>query len=215
MTSLAGRRLSSALACLFLTTASAQGDFLSQDESVVLLNLIAVKGAACDLLRPWEAATVQAMADQATLGWEDARREVVDGETEARLAQTDCSEPFLSAWIEGARPGMEAEYLSLHLVVYRTLLSLTTLPESLSHVATRTSPTADIATIDTKLAALEASGARPEGGGPWPAFIARTSAAVEEFVPLLDRGEAPAQVAFVIVRSIEIAELWLAGEDSD
>jgi hypothetical protein len=88
-------------------------------------------------------------------------------------------------------------------------------PDAFREAATRASPAADIAAIDAKLAALEASGARPDGGGPWPEFIASTSAAVEQFAPMLDQGEAPAEVAFLVPRAIAIAELWLADEESN
>jgi hypothetical protein len=174
-----------------LTSApSAAQGLPNREQSVVLLNVIALKGGECGLLRPWEAATVQALADQDTLGWEQTRVAATAAETQALLARTGCDEPFLHLWIDGARRGIEAEYLSLHLVVYRALLSMQAPPDAFREAATRASPAADIAAIDAKLAALEASGARPDGGGPWPEFIASTSAAVEQFAPMLDQGEA-------------------------
>lgn len=207
-----------ALICLSLTftaPAAAQGGLPNREQSVALLNVIALKGGECSLLRPWEAATVQALADQDTLGWAQSRLEAAAAETQALLARTACDEPFLNVWIEGARRGLEAEYLSMHLVVYRALASMQTPPEAFRDAAGRTNPEADIATIDEKLAAIEASGARPEGGGSWADYIASTSAAIERFAPMLDRGEAPAEVAFVIPRAIAIAELWLADDDPD
>ncbi len=187
----------------------------TQDESVVLLYVIAAKGAECGLLRPWEAANVQAMVDQETLGWEDSRSRSVEAASRNRLAETLCDASFLTAWIEGARAGMEAEYLSLHLVVYRTLLSMPAPPAWFSDTVTRTNAEADIAVISEKLTALEASGARPDGGGPWTEFVSTTSAAVERFAPLLDEGEAPPDVAFLLPRSVVIAELWLADNELD
>lgn len=195
--------------------AAAQSGLPSHDESVALLNIIALRGGECGLLKPWEAATVQALADQGSLGWEPSRLEAMERQKQARLAQTACDTPFLNVWIDGARPGLEGEYLSLHLVVYRTLLSFPEATSSASRAVHRTTPDADIAVIDAQLARLEAAGAVPDGGGPWPEFIARTSAAVERYVPMLDRGEAPADVAFLIPRAIAISELWLAEQAAD
>ena len=195
---------------LIAPPAAAQDSLPSHDESVALLHVIALKGSECGLLRPWEAATVQALADQGSLGWEPGRRQAMERQKQARLSRTACDAPVLNVWIDGARPGLEGEYLSLHLVVYRTLLSLPEASGPVSRAVHRTTPGADIAAIDAQLARLEAAGAAPDGGGPWPEFIARTSAAVERYVPMLDRGEAPAEVAFLIPRAIAISELWLA-----
>jgi hypothetical protein len=202
---------------LMLTAApSAAQGLPSRDQSVVLLNTIALKGAECGLLRQWEAAIVRSMAEQDMLSWDGPRRARVAAETDARLTDTNCDTPsFVSEWIEGARRGIATEQLSLYLVIYSTMLQMDDPPMIFNELAERDSPAVDIAKIEEALVAIEASGARPDGGGPWPQFIERTSGAVREFAPLLDAGEAPPEVAFVIPNAIAITELWLADEEAN
>lgn len=182
----------------------------NQVQSVVLLNIIAAKGAECGMLRPWEATIVSSLAEQETLNWDEERKAAAAAETETRLGETNCETPVVSSWIEGARPGIASEYLSLYIVVYRTLLEMDDPPQIFEDLAMRDTPDEDIAAIDDALAAMEASGARPDGGGPWSQFIERTEEAVQQFVPMLDAGEAPPDVAFLMPKAITISELWLA-----
>lgn len=212
-------KLLAVLTCLSLVLtaapATAQNQGLpSRDQSVVLLNIIALKGAECGLLRPWEAAIIHSLAEQDMLGWDEPRKARIAAETQTRLAETDCdTSSIVSVWIEAARRGIATEYLSLYLVIYRTMLQMDDPPIIFNDLAERDSSAADIATIDEALAEIEASGASPDGGGPWPQFIERTSEAVREFAPLLDAGAAPPEIAFAIPDAIAITELWLAEQD--
>jgi hypothetical protein len=210
-------KLLAVLTCfsLMLTAAPAAAQGLpNRDQSVVLLNIIALKGAECGLLRPWEAEIIHSMAEQDMLGWDEPRKARIAAETNTRLAETNCDTPsVVSVWIEAARRGIATEYLSLFLVIYRTMLKMDAPPLIFNDLAERDSPAADIAAIDAALAEIEASGARPDGGGPWPQFIEGTSEFVREFAPLLDAGAAPPEIAFAIPSAIAIAELWLADQD--
>ena len=199
-----------ALACVVGQNSAIAQNLPNQTQSVILLNIIAAKGAECGLLRPWEAAIVQSLAEQDTLRWEDARKAEAASETQTRLAETNCETPVIVTWIEGARRGIATEYLSLYLVVYSTLLQMEAPPQIFGELAQRDTAEADIATIDAAIAEMEASGARPDGGGAWPQFVERTGQAVREFAPMLDAGEAPADVNFLMPRAIAITELWLA-----
>jgi hypothetical protein len=187
----------------------------SQVQSVVLLNVVAAKGAECGMLRPWEAAIVGSLAEQDTLNWDEERKATAAAETETLLSETNCETPVVSTWIEGARPGIASEYLSLYIVVYRTLLEMDDPPQIFEDLAMRDTPDQDIAAIDDALAAMEASGARPDGGGPWPEFVERMAGAVHQFSPMLDAGEAPPDVAFLMPEAITISELWLADGDAE
>lgn len=64
-----------------------------REQSAVLLNIIALKGAECGLLRPWETAIVRSMAEQDMLSWDEPRKARVGAETEARLVATTCDKP--------------------------------------------------------------------------------------------------------------------------
>lgn len=144
------------------------------------------------------------------LGWEEGRKYQVAGEVRTRLVKTSCDAPLVSQWIEGAQAGLATEYLSLYIIVYRTMLEMKSPPAILAELAKRDTRTADIDSIDTALREIERSGASPDGGGPWSHYIERTAQAVRRFVPLLDVQEAPSEVAFLVPRAILISELWLA-----
>jgi hypothetical protein len=181
----------------------------SQTQSVVLLKVIAETGAACGYLRPWEAAIVNSIAEQDTLDWEQGRKDEAATAVDVQLAETTCDTPIVKVWIDGARPGIASEYLSLYLIAYSTLLQMQSPPAVMADLVGRDSPDEDIAAIDAALIEMEASGARPDGGGPWPEYIERISDAVRQFAPLLDAGEAPAAALLLIPDAIEISELWL------
>jgi hypothetical protein len=193
--------------------AAAQG-LPNREQSVVLLNIVALKGAECGLLRPWETEIIRSMAEQDMLSWDEPRKARVAAETDTRLAETNCdSTSVVSVWIEGARRGIATEYLSLYLVIYSTMLRMDDPPAIFTELAKRDSPAEDIATIEAAMAAIAASDAKPDGGGAWPEFIESTSETVREFAPLLDAGGAPPDAVFAIRHAIAITELWLADQD--
>lgn len=185
-----------------------------QGQSIALLTAFTDRGSECGLLLPWEAETLRTITADARRNW-DGEEARIAADTAALAAATSCDDPLLVEYLDASRGNLESEYLSLFLVAYQTLLALEPPPEAVAGLVGRTDAAADSATIDAKLAALAASGATPEGGGPWPAFIARTAAGVIEFAALLDEtGPAREEAWFWIAAAVTVAELWLANEDA-
>ncbi|MCW5716872.1 MAG: hypothetical protein KIS68_03460 [Bauldia sp.] len=188
--------------------------FLDEGQSIALLTAFTDRGSECGLLLPWEAETLRAITADARRNWDGEEARVL-ADTAALAAATSCEDTLLVDYIDASRGNLEAEYLSLFLVAYRTLVEFGPPPEPVAGLLHRTDAPADVRTIGAKIAALEASGARPEGGGPWPAFVARTAAGVHELVALLDgAGPEREEAWFWIGASVRVAELWLANEDA-
>jgi len=85
--------------------ASAQGN---PADTYAFLATVAEKGAECDLLRPWESATVLTEADRFLSNLTPKEQGAATTALDARLADTACDDAAMNEWIEGARPGIEA-----------------------------------------------------------------------------------------------------------
>jgi len=208
------RRIGTVAVAGLLAVSPVRAQFPDEGQSIALMTAFTDRGSECGLLLPWETATLRTITADARRSW-DGEEARLAADTSALAAATSCSDPLLVDYLDASRGNLESEYLSLFLVAYQTLLALEPKPEAVAGLIGRTDAAADSATIDAKLAALAASGATPDGGGPWPAFIERTAAGVVEFAALLDEpGPAREEAWFWIAASLAIAELWLANEDA-
>lgn len=209
-------RLTTAFAAAVLAATAAGAQDRDPDlDGAVFIEVMSQRGAECGLLRPWQAWTLDAQTAELMQAWSAERRAEAAARIAAQAAETPCDNAGLTGWIAAASAGFEREYLPPFLVVYRTLATEETpltLFSSLSRIDDRA---AAVAMIDAQFAALEASGARAEGGKTWPEFIARTETFASGFADQL-RGAAPEDprqtadaAASWIALSVIITELWL------
>jgi len=187
--------------------------------TAAFIEVAAAKGLDCGLLRPWQAAALRALNLRDMEGWTAERHVELLGEVKRRLAETACDEETLNAWIEASYPGFDREMLPPYLVVYMTLAGMDAPPKVFAHTALRVDYGPALEAIEAKLDALEAAGVVPEGGKPWPEYIARTNAFVSQFLETLaDPDASPAEVdqaAAWLAQTAHVIELWLGDEDRD
>jgi hypothetical protein len=204
------------LVVVLAVPASAQNQRLpGQQESAVLVELIAERGLDCGLLRPWQAASLRMQTRDLIASFDDVGRAAVAAEIDARRPAMACDDPLLTTWIEGAEPNFDREHLPELLAGYRALATLEVLPAPFRDATGRTDFTAALAQINAKLAALEAAGVQPPGGKGWQAlaerqagFAAQMSAAISG---VGDAGRfSRAQAAQLMEDVARIGELWLA-----
>jgi hypothetical protein len=198
--------------------AAAQNSGLpGQQQSAVLVELMADRGLDCGLLRPWQAASLRIQTREAMARFDEAGRAAVAAEIDARRPKTGCDDPLLNAWIAGAEPNFEREYLPELLEGYRAFARQDAPPAVFLEAAARTDYAAALALIDAKLAALEAAGVRPAGQTSWRAlaerqagFAAQISAAISGTG---DAGRFSREQAAQIAEDVaHVGELWLADQ---
>lgn len=186
-------------------------------KSAAFLEVTATRGIECGLMQPWQASTLRALNLTDMESWTPERRLLLDDEIERSLRERTCDDEGVRAWIEAASRGFDSEMLPPYLIVYRTLVSYEAPPKIFTSTTTRLQYGRAVQAINEKLSALEASGAKPEGGGPWPEYIAGIETAARGFVstladedaPLKDRDEASIWIA----QTAHIVELWLLDEE--
>jgi len=200
------------------SSVSAQNNGLpSQNQSAAFLSVLAEKGLECEHLKPWQSLAIRAQLNEEIS--QRGRDNLVDVRTESqRLAsEFTCETPAMTVWIEAASKGFETEMLPPYLVAYRTLASMDSPPHVFTSTALRTDYDPAIKAIDAMLARLETSGAKPEGGGTWPDYIAKISTAVTGFADTLTNADAGGpdvdRAAAWIAQSAIIINAWLDDED--
>lgn len=186
----------------------------NQEDSLVLVSIIAERGEDCGLLHAWEAAGLQAQVVEGVRVRDSESRARIIETRRTRLAEMACDNELLNVWIEGARRNFDTEILSPYLVVYRAMARMDVPPTVFTATALRLEYAPAIAAIDRKIEMLEASGRVAEGGASWPDFIDRTEAYALEFAALLaGEGEegrtSRDRAAGWIAQSALITELWL------
>ena len=209
-----GAILSLLCSCFMFQSAQAQNNGLpDRDQSIVLLQLITTKGSECGLLARWEVAAIRAMMEQDMSGWPVERRQAAADVTAEKLAETDCESAVVTGWIDAAKPNMQGEMLPGFLLTYKTIAEMEARPRvfTMSAITLDTRPV--IAAIDAKLAALQIEGATPEGGKPWPEYIANTTRQINTVMdsymnPDAEGGMKPDEVAALIAQAVLITNLW-------
>ncbi len=184
--------------------------------SAVFLEAVATRGVECDLMRPWQASALRAQNLKDMERWSPERRLIFADEIERALSERSCDDEGIGVWINGASRGFDSEILPPYLIVYRTLVSYETPPAIFSSTTARLRYGPAVEAINQKLSALEASGAKAEGGKPWPEYIERIETAARGFVSTLANEDAPLaerdEAAVWIAQTAHIVELWLLDE---
>ncbi len=188
-----------------------------QQESAVVVELMADRGLHCGLLRPWQAASLRMQTRDLIARFDDAGRAAVAAEIEARRPAMACDDPLLTTWIKGSLPGFDREHLPELLAGYRALATQDVPPARFRNATGRKDYSSALALIDAKLAALEAAGVRPPGGKGWQALAERQAAfAAQMSAAISGVGDAgrvsPAQAAQIVEDVARIGELWLADQ---
>lgn len=210
-------------ACALLAAASmapaparAQGEASPKVRTAAFLEMVATRGRECGRLRSWQAAALRALNLEDMSGWSFAQREAMIAESERQLAEAGCDNEAMTLWIDGARRGFEAEMLAPYLVAYLTLVGYEDPPPLFTKTTTRIRYGPAVQAIRDKLAALEASGAAPEGGGSWEEYIDKTGTRVRALVAAFANDEADPRerrdAGAWIGQTAHIVELWLAEE---
>lgn len=194
--------------------AQAQG-LPGQEESLVLVSVIAERGEDCGLLHSWEAAGLQAQVIEGAGRRDGESRARMLAIRQTRLAEMDCDNLLLNAWIDGARPNMNFEVLPPYLIVYRTMARMETPPKVFTATSLRFDYASAIDAINRELEMLEASGRPAEGGADWPDYIRGIETHAAEFAALAVNGDGDGrtssdQAAGWIAQSARITEMWLA-----
>lgn len=186
-------------------------------KSAAFVEAVATRGLECGLLHPWQASALRALVLKDMERWPEERRALLEEESARVLSQRSCDDEAVRGWIDASSRGFESEMLPPYLIVYRTLVGYETPPAIFRTTTTRLRYGPALTAINEKLSALEASGAKPEGGGPWPDYIAGIEKAARGFVSTLANEDArPAerdQAAMWIAQSAHIVELWLLDKD--
>ncbi len=177
---------------------------------------MATRGVDCQLLRPWQAASLRALNLRDMEDWQADQRAAAVEEATRLLAETTCDDANLNAWTEAALLGFDREMLPPYLAAYLALVGYEDPPKVFTRATTRVRYGPAVEAIREKLSALEAAGVVPEGGMPWPVYIDETQAHVRGFVAALsdpdasleERNEAAAWIA----QTAHIIELWLADQ---
>jgi hypothetical protein len=189
----------------------------SQQQSAVLMTLIADRGEECALLRPWQAESLRVQNRDLILRFDDAAREAVERDIEARRPAMGCDDGLLVAWTAGAGPNFEQEYLPELLGAYRAFAVQSSPPEIFLTLVGREDHTEAIGRIDAKLAEMEAAGVRPPSGMTWPQLLERQATAAGEISAAIagsptterfTREQAEGLVGDVVT----VVELWMADE---
>ncbi|GJL95623.1 MAG: hypothetical protein DHS20C05_20280 [Hyphococcus sp.] len=175
---------------------------------------MAARGLDCALLKPWEAAAIRAQALEPAHRWDTEERAGAIAEVKNKSSEMACDDGTMTTWINAARRGFDSEFLPPYLVIYRTLAEHDARPQVFDATSLRLDYAPAIEAINKKLAALEAAGAVPDGGQPWPDFIARTEKGAETILEALaGEGEneryTPDRAAAFIAQTALITELWL------
>ena len=202
--------------------AQAQNNGLpSMRKSSMLVMFIAERGEECGLLNAWEAASMDIMARRDRERYDAEERAEVEAEALERAAATACDDEFLNAYIEGSRRGMRGEQFSNFLAIYRGVATMEAPPSVFDAATGRLDYAPAIAAIDAGVAALDAEGLRPEGGGPWDEFMERTGGMAADMADQLGQTDAswdrmtPDEVASYLVDTALVVELWLADQGAD
>ncbi len=193
--------------------ALAQG-MLGQEDSLVLVSIIAERGEDCGLLHDWEAAGLQAQVIEGIRQRDSDSRARIIEDRRSRLAEMNCDDALLNGWIEGARPNLGHEVLPPYLIVYRAMAGMESPPSVFTATTLRIDHAPAIAAIDRHLDMLEASGRPAEGGAAWPEYISGIETHAAEFAASVT-GEGSEsrtsrdQAAGWIAQSALITEMWL------
>lgn len=198
--------LCATLLCLVSLPAIAQ-DVTPRVRSAALVEMIAQRGAACELLTNWQGLALRAASLEDRKNWTPEQVTSLKAETARLIENTECDSELLNVWIEGSSKGFDSEMLPPYLVAYKTLVEMEEPPHVFLATSLRLDHAPVIAAIDAKLEALAASGMKPEGGKTWPEYAEDTGEAIREFAQSLE-SEGGDQAGAWLAQSALIIEAW-------
>jgi len=208
-------------AALLLSAAvplSAQNNGLpNQQQSAVLMTLIADRGEECGLLRPWQAESLRIQNRDLIERLGEEGREAVAREIETRRPAMGCDDGLLVSWTDAAGPNFEQEYLPELLGAYRAFALQPSPPAIFLESAGRQDFSEVLTRIDAKLAEMEAAGVRPPSGMTWPQLLERQATAAAEIRTAIaedaqDGRFTRAQGEGLVRDIVTITELWMADQ---
>jgi len=205
------------LACVASSLALAQNNGLpSRQQSVVLVESMALRGLECDLLRPWEGAALQTQSSREMAKFDAGAQAEIEAEIDRVTGEMACDSELLTVWIEGAHPGFEREMLPFFLTGYDALATLDPVPPYFIEQTGRSDFAAVLPAINREIARLEADGIRPEGGGEWDEYRAMIGEAARDIAAAMGGQEGlrfPPDEARGFASDIAtVIELWLADQ---
>ena len=159
-------RLKLLLAATLIPAATATGQnngLPNRQQSAVLMTLIADRGEACDLLRPWQAASLRMQTRDLIAQFDDSVRTVIEHEVEQQRATMACDNNLLVQWTAAAAPNMEREYLPEMLTAFKAMAELDPHLAGGGLFANSGEVIQVIRAIDQKLAAMVKEGVRLPG----------------------------------------------------
>lgn len=199
----------------FVVPLAAQNNGLpSQQQGAVLIEVIAIRGAQCELLRPWQSASLRMQTRDQIARFDDTTRAQIRREVDARVQAMPCDDAVLVQWIDAAAPNMEREYLPELLAAYRALATMSPRPVPFDSVTGRAQYTDVVPRLDAKLADLVASGVRLPGGMTLDALNKRQAGFATQIGAAINGtdtvGRFTAEQARQVVVDVgRIGELWL------
>ena len=209
------RHIASASVILaFAAPAAAQDDVA---DTYILLTTFAAKGLECDLLRPWEAATIRAETERFLTRYATADAEAIRAAAGESIAETPCDDEGMNQWLDAALPGVETEWLPPNLAMFRGLAAMEPRLPQFEDAATGMDVEAAIAEIEAQFAAFTAEGIEPEGDPGWETFQQSIDLIAVELADAIVNGDndtfMQAEAETILIEATEIARLWLADRE--
>lgn len=204
-----------AVLAMTATPLAAQNNGLpTQQQGAVLVDVIAIRGAQCELLTPWQAASLRIETRDQIARFDDSTQAAIRSDIDARAKGMTCDDGVLVQWIRGTAPNMEREYLPELLAGYRALAVMSPRPAPFDSVTGRAEYSEVVTRIDAKLAAMVAAGVRLPGGMTLDALNTRQARYAAQIGAAIAGADTSgrftaAQARQIVIDAGRIGELWL------
>lgn len=202
-------------ALAFAAPASAQEDI---EPTYTLLVAFADKGLDCDLLRPWETATIRAESERLLTGADEAEAERIRAAAAEQTAATACDDELMNAWIEAARPGIGGEWMPPYLAIFHALATMQPADPEFAERAGDIDFARAAEAIEMRYEALAEDGFVPEGGSDWAAFQQLIDDVAIDLLDAIENGDngtfTAAEAEAALAGAIDITRLWLADRET-
>ncbi len=186
----------------------------TQQQGAVLVEVIAIRGAECELLKPWQAASLRMQTRDQIARFDDSTQAAIHADVDARAKAMTCDDAVLVQWITAAAPNMEREYLPEMLTAYKAVATMSPRPAPFDSVTGRSEYTDVVARIDTKLAAMVAAGVRLPSGMTLDALNTRQAGFATQIGAAIAGTDTVGrftadQARQIVIDAVRIVELWL------
>ena len=174
------------------------------------------RGLNCGLLADWEIAVIAAEIERVFDNQDGALQRQLTTAAADRIAATPCDDPVVIEWIEASRPGIEREWLSPYLALYRGLALAAVKPQIFVDFVGETDLAQSVAVIDAKFAEFTADGILAEGQITWDVYVTRVAAIVDNLTAAAagvpGTGFTQNEATDFITNAALIVTLWLADQ---